>query len=88
MAFSIGDRVQILPTHHWAQNAKGTVEYYPLPDGGPTNCSRQVGSLQGMLTFYWVRFDEPQTDAEGESGYSEGEIDSRYLLPAPPVPAN
>jgi hypothetical protein len=48
-------------------------------------CSREVSSLQGTLVFYAVRFDEPQTDGEGESGYTGGEIDSRYLVAAPPV---
>ena len=75
--FSHGDRVRVTEGHHWAKRATATIEQHP--GAQPANCSRQVQSLQGMLTFYWVRFDEPQTDAEGDSGYVEAEIDERYL---------
>ncbi len=71
------DRVRVTEDHHWAKRATGTIERHP--GAPPPNCSRQVQSLGGMLTFYWVRFDEPQTDGEGESGYAEAEIDDRYL---------
>jgi hypothetical protein len=40
---------------------------------------RRVPSLQGKLTFYWVEFDAPQFDAEGDGPYREAEIDSRFL---------
>jgi hypothetical protein len=84
-AFAIGHRVQIADDHQWARGAFGTVEHFALPGARPDTCSRQVQSLEGPLTFYWVRFDEPQTDGEGESGYTGGEIDSRYLRAAPQV---
>jgi hypothetical protein len=44
-----------------------------------------VNSLEGTLTFYWVHFDQPQTDGEGESGYTEAEIDGRYLEKHPQI---
>jgi hypothetical protein len=83
--FGIGDRVQIASDHHWAQGAFGTIEHSAWPGASPDACSREVSSLQGTLVFYSVRFDEPQTDGEGESGYTGGEIDSRYLAAAPSV---
>lgn len=75
--FARGDRVRVAENYHWAQQAAATVQLHPDPKA--VGCSRQVNSLEGMLTFYWVYFDEPQTDAEGESGYIEAEIDQRYL---------
>jgi hypothetical protein len=43
---------------------------------------REVPSLRGTLIFYWVRFDQPHRDADGDGPYSEAEIESDYLLPA------
>jgi hypothetical protein len=84
-AFVIGDRVQIASNHHWAQGVFGRIERSAWPGAGPDACSRQVSSPQGMLLFYSVRFDQPQIDAEGEAGYAEAEIDSRYLVAAPEI---
>jgi hypothetical protein len=81
-AFRIGDRVQITSDHHWAQGAFGTIAHHPWPGLPPDACSRKIQSLHGMLTFYQVSFDEPQTDEEGDSGYTAGEIDARYLVRA------
>ena len=36
-------------------------------------------SLEGVLTFNWVHFDEAHTDAEGDSGYMQAEINECYL---------
>ena len=36
-------------------------------------------SFEGVLTFNWVHFDEVHTDAEGDSGYMQAEIDECYL---------
>jgi len=41
--------------------------------------------LQGVLTFYRMHVDEPQTDAEGDSAYTEAEIDDRHLEKQPQV---
>jgi hypothetical protein len=78
-----GDRVRISKDYHWAQGSRGTIShhfYTVAKDLMPRDqCFRKVKSLQGMLTFYWVKFDEPQRDAEGDL-YSGGEIDDRYLI--------
>ncbi|HEY8223627.1 MAG TPA: hypothetical protein VIG25_00025 [Pyrinomonadaceae bacterium] len=34
---------------------------------------------EGPLRFYWVEFDEPQRDAEGDGPYFGAEIDSTFL---------
>jgi len=30
---------------------------------------------------YWIRFDEPQLDADGDGPYSDSEVLERYLEP-------
>jgi hypothetical protein len=37
--------------------------------------------LKGILLFYWVKFVEPQTDADGDGRYQEAEIDSNFIYP-------
>ncbi len=49
-----------------------------MSDGWRGNI-REVESLRGILSFYWVKFDEPQLDADGDGPYHEAEIDSDYL---------
>jgi hypothetical protein len=39
---------------------------------------RAVLSVHGTITFYWVDFDKPPLDADGDGPYSGGEIDARY----------
>jgi hypothetical protein len=38
-----------------------------------------VRGVDRVLTFYWVNFDEPQRDADGDGPYAGGEIDEDYL---------
>ena len=81
--FLVGDRVRISDSYHWAKNTLGTVkkpEANEWLEGYEKGCSREVESLRGMLTFYWVEFDEPQTDADGDGPYSEAEIESEFLV--------
>jgi hypothetical protein len=64
-------------------NALGTVKK-PVSnqwlEGYEKGCSREVKSLRGMVTFYWIEFDEPQIDADGDGPYSEAEIESEFLV--------
>jgi hypothetical protein len=78
-AFSSGDRVRVSDDFFWAKGAKGTISA-PLDavvnlsgpwDGGLT---RQEKSALGVHTVYWVWFDEPQFDAEGDGPYRGGQI--------------
>jgi hypothetical protein len=76
-AFSVGDRVYILPDFHWAKGATGTISA-PPPEvtalSGPwdRNLTRQEQSALGEATVYWVWFDEPQRDADGDGPYHGG----------------
>jgi len=83
--FSLGDRIKVSDKHHWAKGVMGTVIHPPTSvvefSDGWRGVHREVPSLRGRLLFYWVRFDSPQLDADGDGLYAEGEIDSSYLLP-------
>ena len=82
--FSIGSKIKISENYHWAKNATGKITQPPkfivdMSDGWKENV-REVKSLKGILFFYWVKFDEPQVDADGDGLYREAEIDSNYLI--------
>lgn len=40
---------------------------------------RTVKRKKGSIVFYWVKFDTPQTDTDGDGPYSEGEIEAEYI---------
>jgi hypothetical protein len=35
--------------------------------------------LKGLVPFYWIEFDVPQHDADGDGPYQAGEIEVTYL---------
>jgi hypothetical protein len=86
MTFSAGDRVKVSEQYHWAKGAFGTVVQPPDAIAAMSDSwrglHREVPSLRGALIFYWVRFDRPHRDADGDGPYSEAEIESSYLVPA------
>ncbi len=80
MAFLAGDRVNVSADFFWARGAVGTIAKAPSEitmlsgpwdNGGLT---RQEQSSLGENTVYWVWFDEPQADADGDGPYRGGQI--------------
>jgi hypothetical protein len=77
--FSINDRVRIAEEFFWAKGATGTITE-PPPEvvgiSGPwdNNLTRQERSALGIHTVYWVWFDVPQFDADGDGPYRGGSI--------------
>lgn len=77
--FSSGDRVRVSDDFFWAKGATGTIS---APPDAVTNLSaawgrsltRQEVSALGTHTVYWVWFDEPQFDADGDGPYPGGQI--------------
>jgi hypothetical protein len=81
--FQPGDRVRVDSAYHWAREATGTVRLPPAPIAGLagdwTGHLRRVKGVQGTLTFYWVEFDQPQRDADGDGPYGGGEMEEAHL---------
>lgn len=68
--FGVGDRVIISPEFFWAKNATGTISTPPpevMALSGPWKDG--VTRQEGAHTVYWVWFDEPQFDADGDGPY-------------------
>jgi len=82
--FLIGDRVRISENHHWAKRALAIVAEPPAAVAEMVNgwegAWRTVEAVKGPLRFYWVEFEQPQRDADGDGPYGGAEIDSEYLL--------
>jgi hypothetical protein len=86
MKFKVGDRIRISMNHHWAQGATGTIGE-PLPflkqiveDEAPWDgIPRFVSGRHGPIEFYFVWFDEPHLDGDGDGPYKGGEIKADAL---------
>ena len=84
--FFPGDRVRISATYHWARNAIGTVAEPPevaqqlVEDHAPWDgWHHLVEGVSRTIEFYWVWFDEPQKDGDGDGPYRGGEIEADAL---------
>jgi hypothetical protein len=78
-----GQRVRVSPDYHWAKSATGVIDRPPRPvkklSRDWSGCSRFVKAGEGFIEFYWVKFDVPQRDAEGDGPFDGGEIDTRFI---------
>jgi len=78
-AFVVGDKVRISEGFFWAKGATGTISTPPTEItalSGPwnENMTRRETSALGVNTVYWVWFNEPQYDADGDGPYRAGSI--------------
>ena len=77
--FCPGDRVRVADDFFWARGATGTIAAPPdavTSISGEWNdgLTRTELSALGKHTVYWVWFDEPQHDADGDGPYRGGQI--------------
>jgi hypothetical protein len=80
--FKLYQRVRISGDCHWAQNATGMIAEPPthMVEGYGDGVSRVVESSRGPIVFYFVQFDSPQYDADGDGPYPASEIDDRDIV--------
>ncbi|MES9838164.1 MAG: hypothetical protein AB2728_16415 [Candidatus Thiodiazotropha sp.] len=88
MKFKLGDRVFIEGHWNFPNGCTGTISKPPkssiehMPDQKLRNgIKRTVKRKKGSIVFYWVKFDTPQTDTDGDGPYLEGEIEAEYIKP-------
>jgi hypothetical protein len=77
--FSEGDRIRISRNFFWAKGAMGTIAAHPdvvksISGNWNESLTRQESSALGVNTAYWVWFDDPQLDADGDGPYRGGQI--------------
>ena len=77
--FIQGDRVTVSLEFFWAKGATGTISEPPpeviaISGRWDNDLTRQEHSALGQATVYWIWFDEPQLDADGDGPYRGGSI--------------
>ena len=81
---AVGSRIKISANYHFAENVTGEITQPPAfiieNSDGWKEIVREVKYSKGILFFYWVKFDEPQIDEDGDGPYQEAEIDSEHLI--------
>ena len=88
MGLQVGDRVRVSERHTWARGAAGTIAIPPYiverllderDDVPYQGCRRVVSGRCGPIEFYWIEFDGPQLDSDGDGPYAEAEISADML---------
>ena len=81
LKYNLGDRVVISNSYIWAQGAKGTIAMPPysiqelVKDEAPWDrWHRFIKGRKKIIEVYYVEFDEPQIDSDGDGPYSGGAI--------------
>jgi hypothetical protein len=78
-----GDRVKISINYNWAQGVSGTIDNAPdfardlVAQESPWEGHRRfVQGVEELIEVYWVWFDEPQYDPDGDGPYKGSEMES------------
>lgn len=79
---SLGTRVRVqrdpaFGPGPWPAEPSGRIAPYP----GAANVFTEVKTRFGLERSYWIVFDEPQLDGDGDGPYRGGEVLERYLSP-------
>jgi hypothetical protein len=77
MRFAKDDRIRVSQDFFWAKGATGIVSSPPpevvsISGQWDDNLTRQEISALGENRVYWVWFDEPQRDADGDGPFRGG----------------
>jgi hypothetical protein len=80
--FSYGDRVRVLESFYWAQGERGTITEAPpfvKELAGDWHDLHREAEHEGGAPSYWVCFDNPRFDADGDGPYESAEISGEFL---------
>lgn len=59
----------------WPDKPIGTITGLPI-DGA---AFKSVATLRGPQRHYWIVFDEPQRDGDGDGPYAAAEVEEEYI---------
>ena len=80
-----GTRVRVSSEDLWPKRAIGTISIAPRAvqelTGDWQGHYRVVQAVKGSLMFYWIQFDEPQMDDDGDGPFIAAEVQAAYLQP-------
>lgn len=83
MKLGVGSRVRAIQDPEfgpgpWPAEPTGLIMASPF--GEPFE---EVATRRGLERTWWVEFDEPQHDADGDGPYYKSQVLERYLQPIP-----
>jgi hypothetical protein len=73
----LGDRVRVSPEYSWAKGITATV--MGGVQGDAMKFRRIVACDDGLRTYYFLAFDQPQVDDRGAGPFIGAEIELRYV---------
>ena len=79
----IGQKIRISPDFIWARSEIGVVSYPPstLIEYDELGYARTVSCVEGPVLYYYIEFETPQFDSDGDGPYRGAEIPEKYLTP-------
>jgi hypothetical protein len=80
--YQVGSRVQVMRDPEFGPGpwpAEPTGRVTSSPSGEPFVV---VQTRKGPERTWWITFDEPQRDADGDGPYTRSQVLERYLRPA------
>lgn len=86
MRFKLGDKVYVKGNWNFPDDCKGEISCPPefaiqlVSESEPwEGIHRFAKGRKGPIEFFWVKFDQPQRDSDGDGPYKGGEIEAEYL---------
>ena len=80
--YTLGDRIRVRRDRRfgpgpWPSEPNGTIAAHPLSEEGAI--WRAAATTSGPRRFYWIVFDVPQSDTDGDGPYEMAEVLDIYL---------
>ncbi|WP_316367817.1 hypothetical protein [Candidatus Thiodiazotropha sp. CDECU1] len=86
MKYKIGNRVHIEGHWNFPNDCTGTISkppklaaHHAADHASWRGARRVVKGKKGSIVFYWVKFDTPQIDNDGDGPYAEAEVEAEYI---------